>query len=297
MSRTLSYQPSIPDISSLRFRYSRADGVLNSSQVALRPDGSLYGYTHKNETRWGIFEGKLAFLDRAGKHSTIFDECTEVDGKVLLKGKFLLKPELGIVHHLEQVDPDFACRDRHEKLTSKFLEKDIARFGWHIGDHSYGTPSVIEKSSARLSIGKFCSIASGVLIALGNHKTDGITTYPFASLRRFWPAMQNIAVEDHCSNGDVTIGNDVWIGYGVTILSGVTIGDGVVLAAESVVTKDVPPYAIVGGNPARVIKFRHSPADIEALLRIRWWDWDDSMLNERLPLMMTDTASFIDKYF
>lgn len=134
------------------------------------------------------------------------------------------------------------------------------------------------------------------MIILGNHRIDGVTSYPFSALKRFWPSMQPLETNDHSGKGGVDIGNDVWLGYGVTIMPGVKIGDGAVVAAESVVTKDVLPYSVVGGNPARVLKHRHSSEDVKSLMHIRWWDWDDRTLNDRLPLMMTDMAGFIKKY-
>jgi acetyltransferase-like isoleucine patch superfamily enzyme len=296
MNLPLSYTADLSNLFSLQFKYSRADGSYDVTPVSLLPDGSLLGHSHKNEAAWKVLDGKIAFVTRDGRPSTIFDECEVINGKVLLKGRFLLRAEPAIYHHLEQVDWSFSTRDRHSKLTARHFAEDIERFGWTIGDHTYGYPNVIEKPYAKLHIGKYCSIAGGVLIALGNHKVDGVTSYPFASLPKYWPSMRGSGIIDHTSKGDVTIGNDVWLGYGVTILPGVTIGDGAIIGAEALVSKDVPPYAIVGGNPGRVLKYRLSPEDIEALQSIQWWDWPDEVLNDRLPLMMTDLRGFIDKY-
>jgi Bacterial transferase hexapeptide (six repeats) len=126
----------------------------------------------------------------------------------------------------------------------------------------------------------------------GNHRPDFVTTYPFSAIAD-WPEAANI--EGHpATKGDVRIGNDVWIGLGVTILSGVTIGDGAVLAARAVVTGDVPPYAIVAGNPARIIRRRFADDVIAKLLALRWWDWDQERVRRYIPLLMQpDIAKFL----
>lgn len=143
------------------------------------------------------------------------------------------------------------------------------------GAYSYGLNRIKVREwgeGAALTIGKFCSIAEGVEVVLGgNHRTDWMTTYPFGHIFKdiFGPAPH----PGHpATRGDVNIGNDVWIGEGALILSGVTIGDGAVIAARAVVTRDVEPYAIAVGNPARTVKTRFSP-EVTALLReLAWWD-------------------------
>jgi len=142
--------------------------------------------------------------------------------------------------------------------------------GYEVGEYTYGVPTVIFPHG-KLKIGKFCSIAWNVTIFLGgNHRSDWIASYPFPTSFDRFPSARGI--EDFLqTRGDVTIGNDVWIGINAIILSGVTIGDGAVIGAGSVVTGDVEPYAIVSGNPARLIRKRFSDEEIEKLLEIRWW--------------------------
>lgn len=154
---------------------------------------------------------------------------------------------------------------------------------WGIG--TYGNPKILFKEDANLKIGKFCSIGENVTILLGGeHKIDTISSYPF-SLKK-----------NRYSKGDVTIGNDVWIGYGATILSGVTIGDGAVIAANAVVTKDVEPYAIVGGVPAKTIKYRFDEKTIQELLEIKWWDLDIHTIYENRHLLNEgNLEKFIEK--
>lgn len=286
----------VPDLTTLTFRLCRADGSFDVAPVRLLPEGKLEGYYHRNEAAWGVVDGDLALMTVDGHPSTVFNRAFKVDGRLVLEGDFLLHPEMKVVHQLRQIEWGFAQRKRHERLTSRHLAAQIDRYGWVIGDHTYGVPNVIEIARAKLRVGKFCSIADGVSIVLANHKIDGVTTYPFSSLQQFWPSLENVSVDDHVAKGDISIGHDVWIGYGATILSGVTIGDGAVIAAHSVITKDVAPFAVYGGNPARLLKFRHSAEDIEHLCRIAWWDWPDEVLNQRLPLMMSDLRGFINHY-
>ena len=134
----------------------------------------------------------------------------------------------------------------------------------------------------RLVIGKFCAIATGARFLMngGNHRLDAPSTYPFPIFGGAWAAY---GPEAFPNRGDTVVGNDVWLGFEATILSGVTIGDGAVIAAKSVVSADVPPYAIVAGNPARVVRMRFSDADIARLLRIAWWDWDADRITRHLP--------------
>ncbi len=172
--------------------------------------------------------------------------------------------------------------------TRFHLARGIARWGWEIGEHSYGKPTVLEPELAMLRIGRFCSIGPEAFIILGNHRTDLVSTYPFRSLARFWPEAANGDHPDHESRGDVTIHNDVWLGARVTITSGVTIGNGAVIGANSLVRENVPPYAIVAGNPARLIRYRFDPQQIERLLELAWWDWPDDRIRTALPFMMND---------
>jgi len=164
-----------------------------------------------------------------------------------------------------------------------------------IGDYTYGCPNVIfDNPGANLTIGKYCSIADKVTIFLGgNHRPDWVTTYPFNAIKDF---SEFSKIEGHPSTkGNVVIGNDVWIGLNVTILSGVEIGDGAVIAANSVVTKNIGSYEIWGGNPAKLIKKRFTKEQINKLLEIKWWEWEEFKIRENIPLMLHQNIDFFLK--
>jgi len=132
-------------------------------------------------------------------------------------------------------------------------------------------------------IGSFCSIAGGCRFYLGgNHNTNYVSTYPFGNIYKeiFSNGKAGIG-----KLGDIVIGNDVWIGHSATIMTGVTVGSGAVIAANSHVVKDVEPYSIVGGNPAKHIRYRFTPSQIERLLTLQWWDWPIGKINENLHLI------------
>jgi acetyltransferase-like isoleucine patch superfamily enzyme len=181
--------------------------------------------------------------------------------------------------------------------TRLYLAPLIRRYGYEIGAYTYGRPKVrFPQSGRKLTIGRFCSIADKVEMFLGgNHRSDWGTTYPFSAFPGLWPSAPQ-HIELHTSRGDVTLGHDVWIGSGAAILSGVTIGHGAVIAARAVVTRDVPPYAVVGGNPASVLRKRFDEATIAALLEIAWWDLPPQAIGELIPdLQSPDTPRLIAK--
>jgi acetyltransferase-like isoleucine patch superfamily enzyme len=145
----------------------------------------------------------------------------------------------------------------------------------------------------KLKIGRFCSLSDGVTILLGGeHRVDWVTTYPLHTLL----GKESVAGYPR-SKGDVIIGNDVWIGTDALILSGVEIGDGAVIAARSVVTKDVPAYSIVAGNPAKLVRFRFIKSIRADLQKIAWWNWPMSKIEAAWPLLLSsDIEAFIAKY-
>lgn len=137
----------------------------------------------------------------------------------------------------------------------------------------------------RLIIGKFCSIACGAkfLFNSANHKMASLSTYTFPLFFEEWDLEKENVAQAWDQKGDIIIGNDVWIGYEAVILSGVTIGDGAVIGCRAVVTKDIPPYTIVGGVPAKPIRKRFDEETIKELQKIKWWDWPEEKIAGKIP--------------
>jgi acetyltransferase-like isoleucine patch superfamily enzyme len=161
------------------------------------------------------------------------------------------------------------------------------------GEGTYGIPLIISYDKrSTVAVGNYVSVANNVTFLLGaNHRLGLITTYPIDRLN---PAK---TTTDSNDRGDLTIGNDVWIGYGAVLLGGVTIGDGAIIAAGAVVVDDVPPYAIVGGVPARVLKYRFGEQERESLQRIAWWNWGHEVIKSREAAMYSnDVQAFISTY-
>lgn len=160
-----------------------------------------------------------------------------------------------------------------------------------IGKHTYGLRrNTVHWGTGRedISIGNYCSIAEDVRFVFGEHHLEYVSTYPLRT-----------KLADHSDNVDATckgpiiVGSDVWIGLNALIMSGVTIGHGAVVAANATVTRDVAPYAVVGGVPARVLKYRFRPDQIERLLQIAWWEWEDNKVKANLDLFYGDVDDFL----
>lgn len=191
--------------------------------------------------------------------------------------------------------------DHYDRLC--FLKNIVTNPNIIVGDYTYyddfETVDNFEKNvkylfdftGDKLIIGKFCMIASDVTFIMNgaNHLSEAISTYPFAIFGEDWSnAMEG---KQYPTKGNTIVGNDVWIGYGATIMPGVNIGDGAIIATKSVVTKDVPAYTVVGGNPAREIRKRFSTAQIEHLLQVCWWDWPIEKITEQLQVLTGDETS------
>ena len=182
-------------------------------------------------------------------------------------------------------------RNPFKKMPKTLQERYAPRY--KIGKWSYGNLTVraFESPVAMFELGAFCSVAGGVQVFLaGEHRYDRVTSFP---LFAFWDKHRHLHGHP-TSKGDVIIGNDVWIGAETIILSGVRIGDGAVIGTRSVVTRDIPPYAIAAGTPARVIKMRFDKKTVDRLLTIRWWEWDDERIDRAAPLLLnTDIEAFL----
>ena len=196
--------------------------------------------------------------------------------------------------------PSPDVRFPNEYGTSSFLKNVITAPNITVGDYTYYddpmAPTAFEKNNVlfnwpefgdHLVIGKFCSIASGVKFIMGsaNHRLSSVSTYPFSVFGGLWAERTPPHLSQLPFKGDTVVGNDVWLGRECVIMPGVTIGDGAIVAAYSVVTRDVEPYAVVGGNPARFIKKRFSQELTGLLLRLRWWDFPPEKLADFLPVL------------
>lgn len=144
----------------------------------------------------------------------------------------------------------------------------------------------------KLIIGKFCQIASCVRFLMNGifHMIDSISTFPFSIFSNY--ISQNFSKKIHYPNkGDTVIGNDVWIGYNATFMPGVHVGDGAIIGANANITKNVPPYSIVGGNPAKLIRYRFNENETRDLLEIKWWDWDIEKILENVDVIMSSNVN------
>jgi acetyltransferase-like isoleucine patch superfamily enzyme len=189
----------------------------------------------------------------------------------------------GVAAMLRLAAPDVDVFDIGERLS--------------VGRYSYGKPKVrwYEGDRASVHIGAFCSIADDVVVTVGGgHPLDWPSMYPFRA---------KLGLPEAYADGlpvlesDVVIGNDVWIGRGARILAGTRIGHGAAIGAYSVVTREVRPYAVVAGNPAREVRRRFSDDEVEAMLEIAWWDWPDEKVRENIAsLNRANVAEFIDRF-
>lgn len=141
----------------------------------------------------------------------------------------------------------------------------------------------------KLIIGKFCSIACGAkfIFNSANHTLSSISTYPFPIFFEEWGLNIKDVAAAWDNKGDIIIGNDVWIGYEAVIMAGVTVGDGAIIGTRAVVTKDVPPYTIVGGVPAKPIRKRFDNETLDELLKIRWWDWPEEKIAKNIQAIQS----------
>ncbi|HPT21167.1 MAG TPA: CatB-related O-acetyltransferase [Bacteroidales bacterium] len=194
---------------------------------------------------------------------------------------------------------------RKEDKTMVYLKSCVKSPFIEVGDysfyHDFDNPQDFEKkcvlyhypyvNNDRLIIGKFCSIACGAkfLFNGANHTLNSLSTYPFPVLAGEWDLQVHVT-EAWDNKGDIIIGNDVWIGFEAVIMAGVTIGDGAIIGSRAVVTKDVEPYSIIGGVPAKLIRKRFSDEKIKELLQMKWWNWNEEKIRQKLPELMNPKA-------
>ncbi len=149
----------------------------------------------------------------------------------------------------------------------------------------------------KLVIGKFCSLACGTRFLMngGNHNMNSLSTFTFPVCYAEWGLPVSEITTAWQNRGDIVVGNDVWFGYESVVLAGVTIGDGAIIGTRAVVTRDVPPYTIVGGVPAKPIRKRFDDTTIERLLALKWWDWEIERIKEALPFLRSGDLDGLEK--
>jgi virginiamycin A acetyltransferase len=188
----------------------------------------------------------------------------------------------------------------------QFIKTTITKSNISVGDYSYYDAENgksfeeqvlhhYEFLGDRLIIGKFCAIARGATFIMNgaNHRMDG-STYPFNIFGKGWEKFTP-TLDDLPLKGDTRVGNDVWIGKDATIMPGVIIGDGAIVAAQSVVSKDVEPYTIVGGNPAKSIRLRYAKETVNDWLAMKWWDWDIDIISNHIDLIVNGDIDALKK--
>ena len=189
-----------------------------------------------------------------------------------------------------------------------FLKAVVTSEKIEVGDYTYyddpGDPTAWEQQNVlygygpeRLVIGSYCALAEGsrFVMAGANHAMLGPSTFPFGIFGGTWAETTMDLVMSAPSRGDTVVGHDVWLGYRTVVMPGVTIGHGAVVAAGSVVVGDIPPYAIAGGNPARVIRMRYEEDDVQRLLRAAWWDWPIELVTEHARTIMAGTPEELER--
>jgi virginiamycin A acetyltransferase len=205
-------------------------------------------------------------------------------------------PDPNVVHPLAE----------HPRVV--FLRPLVRSPQIEVGDYTYyddpDDPEAFETRNVlyaygpeRLVIGRYCALAAGVrfIMAGANHSLAGASTFPFTIFGGEWAERTLDVFGTIPSRGDTVVGNDVWLGYQALVMPGVTIGDGAVVAARSVVGSDVPPYGIVAGNPARLVRRRFDDAGVDRLLRAAWWEWPVALVTEHARTIMTGTPADLER--
>jgi len=205
--------------------------------------------------------------------------------------------------------PDSKVYPRSGDQETIYLKNVITNPNISVGDFTMyndfvNDPRLFEKNNVlyhypinhdKLKIGKFCSIACGAkfIFTSANHTLSSLSTYPFPLFFEEWGLDIKNVTKAWDNKGDIVIGNDVWIGYEAVILSGVTIGDGAIIGTRAVVTKDIPPYTIVGGVPAKPIRKRFDEETIASLLEIKWWDWPEEKISQSISAIQSGNIELL----
>lgn len=276
------------------FKFGSVGGDIYSEELKFWVDGTISGYHDDNEFRWELNDkDELIIYSKQGKISHVFELDNDVSGK--WSGQYLLSKKVRRDYLIPQ--------PANYELSDNSPSRKLMPFQ-KIGRHVYGKIEFLSTpySEAKdfLEIGNFVSIGPQVKMVVRNHDYQQVSTYNFMSNRTdfTWKYYGHDPNQDHVYSSKTVIGSDVWIGANATLIGGITVGHGAVIGTESVVTKDVPPYAIVAGNPAKVVRMRFNEQQVKELLAIAWWNWSDDKINRDLISFNDSDAvdSFIEKY-
>ena len=279
----------------LSIKYTNRNGafnyrVLDNNRIQrMRNEEEIFDYRlHENEIQL-LYDNRIIFdfIYNEGLTNDYNNEYVFYTGHDSNKDQSTLMI-VDSINRIWDESTHFAC---YNLIKKGLLES--------VGEHTYGRFTVPDHyPTSKIRIGDYCSLAEGIKIIMCDHSYTSVSSYPFNSV---WHAYNlKISPPDNhvVKNQTLTIGNDVWIGADVKILPGVSyIGDGAIIAAGSIVTKDVEPYSVVAGVPAKLLKYRFNKEQIDELLKIKWWEWNDETIKERInDIVSHDIDSFIEKY-
>lgn len=259
--------------------------VIESENVIIYGTGAGAKRVYREIFMHHLHKKIIGFMDREVKFPTLFDKTVCKIGEPIETNSIIIASDFWreIYMELKKFYPNV---NYYSPFGYIELYDKIGRYTYGITNTTVENPNLIE------SIGAYCSINKHAKIGtLGNHSLETVTTFPFKYIT-------GMVFEDEFedkTNKKIEIGNDVWIGTNAIILPGVKIGDGAVIGAGAVVTKDVPPYAIVGGVPAKLIRYRFEHNIIQSLLEIKWWNWEVNKIKDNIELFY-NTEEFISKF-
>lgn len=281
--------------------FGTGDGAMNTI-VALNIIGKNIAYFIDNDKqKW---TSKLLGLDI--NSVDVLEKEKNEEFIILIASSYYIdiSKQLESLGYLEKVHFYKTVRYNEYEQGTRYQNEVIN--GVNVGKYSYGVRKHCYTGTLLKSIGAFCSLNDNISIGEMNHPTKWITTHPIAYLSKehivgkegvagILDTDQGFNITELEENGNIYIGNDVWIGTNVVILPGVTIGNGAIIAAGAVVTKDVPDYSVIGGVPAKVIKYRFSKEEIAILNKVCWWEWEDRTIIENIDLIR-DTKKFFSTF-